>query len=157
MQQIDIQAIKTKANEKHAEFIQDLGCHSDRVLAEHNLTMELAFTRVKFICDTFEDLKIVDELEIRKETGVRMIYLSKGGYANFVRVSTNGLRLIIDGASYVTSMKVSMFDDGEMMDNVSDDDFDWLDFSDKLLDAIHSIIYERKEAFEIKMWGAENK
>jgi len=38
------------------------------------------------------------------------------------------------------------------MGGASQDNFDWIDFSDKLLEMVHSCIYERKEALETKVF-----
>jgi hypothetical protein len=154
MNQIDIQQIRDNVSKKHNEFMADLGTHSDRVLAEHNLVMELTFTRIKFICDNFIELQIIDKVEFKNITGVRKAYIAQDGYDNCVCISTNGDRIIVDGASYVTNMLAEPLIDREIFDGASLEDFDWVDFSDKLLQSIHSIIYERKEAFESKLWGS---
>lgn len=161
MQQVDIEKIRSNLSEKHDKFIDELGTHSDRVLAEHNLIMELTFTRIKFICESFVELKIVDESKVSKGNGLRIICLQKSGYDNFVNISTNGEKLKINGVSSQTSFKasgveattLSYMSDGVVMGDVSKDDFDWVDFSDKLLAEIHSSIYERKEALDTKIWG----
>ena len=149
MQQVDILKIKDNISKKHNEFIQNLGCHIDRILAEHNLTMELTFTRIMFICEAFQELKIIDKIKTKKETPARKVYLSKDGYDNYVCVSTNGDKIILDGASYLTSMN-GFAQDKIILDGANTDDFDWIKFADELLMVIHGIIYERKEAVETK-------
>jgi len=147
--QIDIEKIKENISTEHGEFLKELGCHSDRVLAEHSLVMELTFARIKFICESFTKLGIIDNRDEREKP--RKIYLSKGGYDNYVSISTNGDRIIIDGASYLTSMK-EIKTEKVLLDGASKDDFDWVNFADKLLEMVHGCIYERREAMETKVF-----
>ena len=158
MQQIDIQAIKNKASKKHTEFIQELGSHSDRVLAEHNLIMELTFTRINFICDAFIDMGVINTKGANEEnTAARKIFLSQAGYDNYVCISTNGDKVVIDGDSYLTILSSGLTDRREIMSGANGNDFDWELFSDKHLDMIHSVIYERKEALETKVFGVDTQ
>jgi len=153
MQQVDILKIREKITSGHKQFMDELGCHSDRVLAEHNLTLELAFTRISFICDSFVELDVVDKkVEVRGDSPARKVLLSKTGYDNYVCISTNGDRIVIDGDSYLTSMddfrkdKISLY-------GANTEEFDWTAFADQLLTVIHGIIYARKEAVANKMFG----
>jgi len=155
MQQLDIQKIKDNISDKHQEFIKDLGCHSDRVLAEHNLTMELTFTRINFICESFVELGIVDKIEIIKDTPARKIHLLKEGYDNYVSIATNGSRIVIGGASYLSSMTMGVEVPDVLLEGSNIEEFDWEDFANQLLCIVHSIIYERKEALETKVWGTD--
>jgi len=156
MQKLDILKIKSNLAKKHDKFIKDLGAHSDRVLAEHNLMVELTYTRIKFICDAIVEMKIIDKVDFKKEIPIRKIYLTKDGYDNYVRIVTNGDRIVIDGVSNLNNI---VNDDNEkiILDGATSEDFDWIKFSDQLLTVIHGIVYERKEALETKMFGIGKK
>ena len=77
----------------------------------------------------------------------------KGGSETYVDIRTNGKAIVLDGYTYNRGMSSDLASVSEKYYDVDSEEFDWVDFSSKLLDYIHKIIYGREEALEEKVRG----
>ena len=155
---IDIIKIQESIQKKHNEFLDNFGAQLEKVSADHKLFVELAITKLKYIIDIFQKLGIINEIiEVNsKEAGYDYDYsykclkLSKLYNDNCVYIVTNGFVIILPGTSNITPTGIQFTDIVNFKD-ICSDDFDWVSFSMKLLEHIHSVIFERKRAGEIKL------
>jgi hypothetical protein len=70
---------------------------------------------------------------------------------SLVKVSTNGNSIFIEGVNRAGHLEFSQ--EHIRIDNVVSEDFDWLDFTDKLVSFIHAVIYEENEARSQKIFN----
>jgi hypothetical protein len=148
---IDINKIREAIQKEHTKFIANLGPQIEKVNADHKLLEEMTISKIKYVLDIFLGLKVIDTCEESLEGPLKKLKLVKSGTDNFIIVTTNGLTTTVTGFNYFTSFASSDSEEKIQFYNMWSDDFDWLEFSTKLLDFIHSIVYERKHAFDTKI------
>lgn len=150
---LDVPSIQKSIHNKHEKFVKEFGPASEKVMADHRLFADLVMAKLYRIALIFSEEKVIDEVKMVEDGYNRGICLSKAGNVTYVKVATNGLVIVLEGFTYTTGFDTDFQWPKEKFFHVNSDDFDWLDFSIKLLDYIHSTIYERKEAIETRLNG----
>jgi len=154
---LNIPQIKKYIKETHTEFMKSLGPQIEKVAADHRLQADIIHARLLPIMICLKEAKVIDDFITSAEGYNKVIKLVKEGYDSYVFITTNGLEILVEGLTYVANLAASdflldkKFSDKKLFSTVQDDDFDWVDFSETLLDYIHSSIYERQKATEIKI------
>ena len=149
---INIVDIQREIRKAHTEFMNNFGPQVEKVVADQRLMSEIIFARLYRILICFKEEGIIDDYSIVQLVPFKKLQLSKMGYNSYVYVSTNGLSIILEGYGTTSSdftSDVTM--PKKEFRGVQNKDYDWTVFSKELLDYIHSIIYERKEAAETKI------
>jgi len=149
---INIVDIQKGIKKAHAVFMDNYGPQIEKVVADQRLMSEIIFARLYRILICFKEENIIDDYSIVREMPFKKLQLSKKGYNSYIYVSTNGSSIILEGYGFslsdftsdVTILK-------KKFRNVQEGTYDWTQFSKELLDYIHSVIYERKEASETKI------
>jgi len=149
---INVPEIQNVIREKHQKFLDELGPQAEKVAADQKLKADVIMARIFRITVCFKEEDIVDSVKIVEQVPLNVVCLQKTGYDNYINVVTNGDIILLKGYGRSISDFQS---DVEMpvrrFRNVQDENYDWLKFADELLDYIHIVIYERKEAAESKI------
>jgi len=149
---LDLPLIQKTIHSKHGKFIKDFGTTYEKIIADRELFLNMAAARINCILDIFIKEKVISEaLDI--ECGpYRKIRLIQKGNNSYVDITTNGIDVKLHGHTYLSLDEDSLFRNrAEYFYNINNVDFDWSDFSAKLLDCIHLTIYTKKEAFRVKI------
>jgi len=113
----------------------------------------LISTRVYHILLCFREEGIVDEIK-NANSYPNKITLKKNGFDNYVHVLTNGRTIRIEGYNFINDdFRSDIQLPGKNYYSVNDMTYDWENFSMELLDYIHTSIYDRKDALEVKIKG----
>jgi len=148
MKNEEFEAIKLESKRIHAEFMDKYGLQIDKVWADNNLKTERAFSKIRYIVSIFKGLKIIDSDEVTKTNcPYEKIRLTKSNNGNYIDVFTNGSTITIMGFNYAIDVGDSVTFRLRFND-VNSSDFNWTNFARSLLDQIHNVIYERKQACE---------
>jgi len=146
---IDVSKIRDMVQSEHTKFISNLGLHIQKANADHKLLEEITISKIKYVLNIFIESKVIDTIMESENGPLKTIKLIKSNTDNFIVITTNGLSTTVTGMNYFI---LSSNEEEELrFCNMWDENFDWYEFSTKLLDLIHSIIYERKYAFDIKI------
>ena len=143
---IDVPAIKKEIKTKHSSFIKKFGSTLDKVIADKRFCSYLAQTRLVRIAYCFKEEGIIDLIDVTDNPPCFKIKISKGGYDNYVEMITNGTSIVITGIDYSTALSPLSEFYKTRYDKVNETGFDWLILSRELLNIIHGVIYERREA-----------
>jgi len=148
---IDVDSIRKKISEIHKEMMDLYGFQMDKVNADRQLFLEIISTKLKRVAKCFEDEGVIDTIEYTRDGYCETITLGKSNFCNSVNIVTNGIRIAIDGGDHINSK----FSETQTMlfIDIWEHDFNWEDFAQKLLYFIHGIIYSRRDACSIKLFG----
>ena len=151
--------IKSKIKKDHEHFIKYVGEIPAKISFDHQLMLHKFKTRIYFILENcFLKNNIIDEIkDIKDQISYSMdedsfcYRIRKKNYDRSVYIWSNGKKI-----SFQPSMSLINLinQDNERM-LISDIDFynyDWVDFSDKLLYYIHKIIYAQAKSYETKIF-----
>ena len=152
---INLDTMTSNIKRKHQEFMTQFGRESDFILQDRALKIETTFTRLNYVLKAFCSAHVIDEIAYDKNVNHSKMYLHKGGFDNEVCIATNGDVIVVDGTTPLTSVGYMEVEKIKFKD-VSHNDFDWERFAEQLLSYIHSVIYERQQACEMKVWGKVN-
>jgi hypothetical protein len=152
---LNIPQIQNDIRIKHQKFIRDFGLAAEKVMADHSLLADQIMAKLHRIVLLFREEHIIDDIKIDFSGPCKIMEISKLGNYTRVDLTTNGSVILLEGSTYNMS-----WDKGtdfqwpkERFLDVNNDEFDWVNFSSKLLDYIHKTIYDRKEAAEAKLEG----
>ena len=151
---LDVPKIQKEIKKRHGEFVKEYASEIEKVSSDHRLFTDIIFAKLNRIALIFKEENVVDEVKMVDNGPLKELYLSKNGHKNYIRITTNGTDIIMrcwveSEREFVTdSMMVS-----EKVANVDKANFDWINFSKKLLDYIHANIYGRKEIVETRIEG----
>lgn len=147
---IDVPKIKKEIKAKHNAFIKKFGSSLDKVVADKRFLSYLAQTRLVRIAYCFKEEGIIDLIDVTDNPPCFKIKISKSGYDNYIEMITNGTSIVISGIDYSTALSPLSEFYKNRYDNVNKPDFDWVALSNELLNSVHGVIYERKEALNSK-------
>jgi len=150
---LDVPSIQKNIHARHEEFVKKYGPAAEKVIADHKLFSDLVMAKLYRIALIFKEEKVVDDVKMTDDGPYRKICLSRSGNVTYVNVATNGLVIALEGFTYTTGFDTDFQWPKEKFFHVNSDEFNWVDFSAKLLNYIHATIYERKEAIETRLNG----
>ena len=150
---LDVPKIQNNIRIKHSDFIKEYASQVEKVMSDHRLISDIIISKLYRIAICFKEEHIVDEIKISDTGPAKKITLMKGGSETYVDIRTNGKAIFLDGYTYNRGMSSDLASVSEKYYDVDSEEFDWVDFSSKLLDYIHKIIYGREEALEEKVRG----
>ena len=149
---LDIPKIQKMIHNKHDEFVKEYGMEIDKVAADYWLFTGIITAKLNRILFVFKDEKVIDKIDISEEGVFKKLCLSKAGYNAFVNIITNGTVIILENCQNTDVLEGMSFDRQiQRYNNVNDADFDWVKFSEQLLEYIHVVIYKRKKVFATKL------
>lgn len=149
---LDIPLIQKTIHTKHGKFIKEFGPVYEKVIADHELFSNLVMAKIYCIADILIKENVISEVLDVECSPYRKVKLIKKGNNSYIEITTNGIDVLFTGYTYLSLDTSSLLsNNNEIFNDVNDVDFDWKNFSVKLLDYIHSIIYTRKEAARVRM------
>lgn len=153
----DIVGIRNSVSARHHQFIDTHGGQVSKVLADHALFAELALSKLKYLLNIFVEEKIIDKVEEMPQTEpFKKLRLSREGSNNYIVVVTDGNSTVVEGFNYLIISGLQEPNRSIYL-NIQGDDFKWGVFAMDVLDKIHAVIYERKEAVESQLKNALNR
>jgi len=151
---LDVPKIQKEVKKRHGEFIKEYASEIDKTWADHKLFTDIMLAKINRIALIFKEEGVVDEIKMGENGSVKELCLYKNGCRTYVRVATNGKDIYMEAYTWTSSDFVSDFKmPSEKMFSIDREKFDWIDFSKKLLDYIHTTIYDRKEVVETRLEG----
>jgi len=149
---LDIPKIQKIIHDTHDEFVKEYGMEIDKVAADYWLFAGIILAKLNRILFVFKDEKVIDKIDVFEEGVFKKLCLSKAGYNAFVNIITNGNVIILENCQSVNILEGISFDrQTQRYNDVNGADFDWVRFSERLLDYIHVVIYKRKKVFATKL------
>lgn len=150
---LDIPQIQSNLKKKHGQFVSKYSGQIDKVLADQKFLVDIVFAKLYRIMICFKEERVVDDIVMRDNAPCKTMTLTKNSSRTYVDIKTNGKTIVLEGFSYGHGFESDINVDIPIKRfyNVDSEDFDWVDFSDKLLDFIHYTIYDRKEVLEQKV------
>lgn len=149
---LNIPKIVKSIREKHSKFIEEVGMLPVKISADKELEIERICAKTKRILECFVSEKIIDEAK-ESDEATRYFYLKKNGFKERVFVFIEGTNIFFldmtETKGILSSRKAH--EDVEIR-NVDVDKLDWVDFSMKLLDYIHKVIYSRSESIQARIF-----
>jgi len=153
----NIAEIRGSVKDRHQKFMKSYGNQVSKVLADHALFAELALTKLKYLLNIFIEEKIIDRVEEVPQTEpYKKLRLSRSGCDNYIFITTDGSSAVVEGFNYLIISGILQEPKSVYM-GLQSDDFKWDVLSMEILDKIHAVIYERKEAVENKLKNALNE
>jgi hypothetical protein len=154
MQPINLPLIKRRIEDAHSEFIDSVGQIPTKLSADHNLFLTRMRTRISSILDCFVDAKVIDEFKKIEPSNegdnhFSVFKLSKKGFDRAVYVWTDGFNIVIRSAYNPLSL---ILEKNVVINNIDFDEYNWIEFSDKLLHFVHGLIYKRQKSIETKIF-----
>jgi len=149
---INVPEIQEVIRKSHKEFIEAYGSLVEKVVADNRLFADVISARLYRIAVCFKEERIIDEIQMLSNGPCKKMRLTKSGCDNTIYVITNGKSIMLEGIGYALSDFMSdPVIRKKRIDGVQKEDYDWTIFAKNLLDYIHEVIYERKEAAETKV------
>jgi hypothetical protein len=152
---INVPEIESHIEKRHKKFIADFGGTVDKVMADHKLMVDTIISRIQRVLLSFQKKEILDDIGIVEPTPqnpIRKIRLQKIGCNNYIDIVTNGKDVKMQGNGFLPEdFNSDNQYDKLVIRDVDSKKYNWTDFSLKLLDYIHSVIYERKNAVNTKL------
>lgn len=146
----DLYTIKNRIKKSHENFIKSVGNMPDKISMDHQLLLNRMVARLDSILKCFVESKIIDDYKrINLETFDRYdicFKVVKNGYDRSVYIWTNGHSISVQtSCTYLNGLNN---DNNIFIPEIDFDSYDWVEFSDKLLDYIHAVIYARVKSYE---------
>lgn len=155
MSVLNIPQIQNRISTAHDEFIKAVGHMPDKLTADHQLILKRMATRIEAIMICFTNSNVISNWTSGYGDDDLSCYrfkLTKDGYDRAVYVWTDGITVSIARGNYPSSSGLNL-DDGVVIRNIDFDNYNWLEFVDKLLHFIHKVTYARAKSFEAKIFG----
>ena len=148
---LDIPSIKKHIHSAHKEFIDEVGRYSYQIIANKDLFRTRMAAKIYAILECFVEEKIIDEVIVKDESICKCFQLIKKNMQKSVNIWTDGENIVIeDNNLFILSELKAPYK--KVYYNIVIDEYDWVKFSKELLDYIHWIIYNKKEAYEARIF-----
>lgn len=149
---LDIPSIQKHIHDKHEEFMKEVGNFSQKITADKDLYKTRMAAKIFRILECFVEEKVIDEVVVKDESLCKCFTLIKKNMQKSVNIWTDGENIVIEDSNlFILSELNAPFK--KVFYNVNVDEYDWVKFSKELLDYIHWVVYNRKEAYEARIFG----
>ena len=149
---LDIPSIQKYIHEKHQEFLKDVGNYSQKIMADKDLYKTRMSAKIFRILECFVEEKVIDEVVVKEENLLKGFLLIKKDRQKSVFIWTDGENIVIEDNSLLILSELSA-PHKKIFYNINIDEYNWVEFAKELLEYIHWIVYNRKEAYEAKIFG----
>lgn len=148
---IDINKIKNIVRKNHNIFIKNYGSNLEKIIADDKLKCEMVASKLKFILNVFIKEDIICNIEENVLGPHRKIKIFAKNNNYYLEICTNGDKIVVTGENFEIINGFLPKEPCLFFDNVLDNNFDWYEFAEMLLEKIHIIIYGKKQASIIKV------
>jgi hypothetical protein len=140
MEFLNVPFIQKRIEQAHKNFLDSVGEMPVKITSDHKLFLARTSTRIKTILDCFLASKVIDKVgkEIERSDGDEsccVFKLTKKGFDRAVYIWTDGFNITIKTAHYPHQSGLNLEDD-VVIRNIDFDEYNWVEFSDKLLPII---------------------
>ena len=154
MSTINLPLIQSRIENKHKSFMDSVGEMPSKLTADHKLFLTRMATRIQSILNCFVEAKVIDNFSsninrLHVDESYRVFKLNKNGFDRSIYIWTDGLNINVNTSDYPNN---SGLDDEISIKNIDFDNYNWIDFSDELLNFIHNGIYQRTKAIESRIF-----
>jgi len=156
---LNIPEIQANIRSNHGKFIKKYGMQIEKVMADHRILVDIISARLHRVILCFKEEGVIDE--IRTHEGLlKTMTLLKNGCSSYIDLVTNGKVVVVKSFISNESFDSDFSSGPEYFYGVDKEDYDWVGFSIRLLDFIHSKVYERKDVLDEKvrsMFSSDNR
>ena len=145
----NIGKIKYDIITNHEKFIDNVGPQADKVAADNVLEATRVASKLTAIFDIFKRNRIIDDFSFDYcNNSWKIFILKKYSAICGLKVHTNGTKVLIEIDNFDSIWGIQRV---YSFDKVNEDEFSWEDFSNKLLDYVHEVFYNREKAYIEKL------
>ena len=148
---LDIPSIKNYIRNKHKEFMDEVGNYSYKIIADKDLFKTRMAARIYSILECLVESKVIDEIVVKDESLCKCFLLIKKNMQKSINIWTDGENIVIEDNNLFILSELKP-PHKKVYYNINIDEYDWVKFSKELLDYIHWVIYNRKEAYEARIF-----
>ena len=146
---IDIKKINTLISTNHKSFLKKYKLGAEKILADNRLKCEMVNAKLRFILKEFISCGIINSYKEQLGVGGHIsIRIYCNNNPNFVEIKTNGEKVCVIGENIEMTNGFLEKENGFVVDDVLNKNFNWLHFSEKLLEMIHLFIYNKRKIIE---------
>jgi len=157
---LNIAQIKEKLGDIHKKFVEAKNMVSLKVEADKELKLVRVESKINVLVKTFREMGIIDNYAVQNpsnslgtDSSVVCFVVKKNGFSNSVYIMTDGTNIVVKDSSFMIdfgnfSAYCQRFPVGDDVNT-----FDWIDFSQKLLDQIHTCVYNRERVNQLSIFG----
>ena len=154
---IDIQSIKADIRSAHELFLSSAGGGTSKITADYHVNLVRLTTKLTRVLQCFVEegiIDVVNPVNTEIDRSFNAIQIAKSGNDKSLILFTNGKDIVVTESGYLVKAKVKE-PFRKVFSLVDIDKYDWGNFSDELLQMIHSHIYERSKAIDFQIWGKD--
>ena len=150
--QLNITAIKSNIGHIHREFMDKVGFLPLQLDSQKFLILNMVQAKISAVLSCFREEKIVDKVETRSDNLDNVEYrLSKNEFCTSVIVATDGKNIVFTDDNFLIKFDyLGCNKETFVIDNI--DNFDWDNFSIKLLEYIHKVMYNRADSLNASIF-----
>lgn len=148
---LDVPKIQEEVRSKHSKFIKKYGKEIEKVFADHKFRVDVIIAKLHRIAVILKEEGVIDKIVINNVAPIAEMRLWKDGMITYLTICTNGRQILLNGYSYSTGFCSDFDTPSKRYSMVDSSDFDWVKFSNEMVEYIHSVLYERKEVLEAKI------
>lgn len=159
MKQFNLIEIKTELSDIHGKFIKKVGQVPFKLDSDNHYFLSRVEVRLSSILKILNDLDVIevfDEEKVQKhhEESYTVFLLKRKGFSKDIMLWTNGIDIVIRNNH--CPIVLDQGKDVLIFRNINFDEFDWKEFSKKLLEFIHAVAYNRMKAIELTVFDSIN-
>ena len=146
--------------EKHNGFLDKCKHLSSKLDADEHFARTKVDAKLRYVFSALGKIGAIDTYvpadDLNGDAMVQVYNLIKNGYYSSVRVFTDGqCVLLAPNNNDLVSIPYGSLPGRakNKINNVDQEDFDWDEFSNILLEYVHKIIYHSKDAYMMNMFG----
>lgn len=148
---LNVPKISKVIKEKHTRFIESVGLLPDKISSDKALEEERICAKIETILQCFKKEKVIDAVLV-EELPTKIFTLVKHGFHERVGVVVDWKSIIF--CDFTDNKLVSWLPKNikVTIPDIDVDTYNWMNFVEKLIDYIHTVIYSRKEAIQTKIF-----
>lgn len=152
---IDVVGIKNTIKIKHKSFMDTVGYMPVKISSDKQLALTRLAARLSQIFQCFKSEGVIDSYDecISPDAvnSYKGFHILKKGFEQSIFVWTDGNDIIARDSSFL--IHSGFLTPYYMIERDIDlENYDWIVFSSKLLDYIHTVIYQRQLSLEKSIW-----
>ena len=143
---------KERISSAHKSFIDAVGEIPVKITADHQLDLQRMVARIGSVVNVFINEEVIDKGDVEGfNRAYACVTLEKTGYDRAVFIYTDGYNITLQSSSY-NSYQGFDWEDKVVIKDIDFDNYNWIEFVDKLLHFVHKVIYARVKSYETKIF-----
>jgi len=162
MEPLNTPLIRERIKTAHNSFREAVGLLPTKIDDDHKLLLGKMVTRVKAILDCFVSEGVIDNItsapsdsSIESDLFCTGFIIGKKGFSKRIYVWMDGKNIAIKTPVYPLHSGLNFGEEPyECIRNINIENYNWVEFVDRLLYFIHGVIYQRQESYTVKIFGS---